>query len=57
VADPRVAHELLPTQEGFFFGGTDYDEWYVQDLKDTVMQIDRALGLGEEWNFEYQSSW
>jgi hypothetical protein len=57
VADARTAHELLPTQEGFFFGGTDYDEWYVQDLRATVEQIDRALGLGDGWDFRYQSSW
>ena len=57
VSDPRTAHELLPTQEGFFYGNQDYDEWYWEDLKNTVEQLDRALGLGEEWDFEYQSSW
>lgn len=57
VEDPRVAHELLPTQEGFFFGGTDYDEWYLRDLQDTVKQINRALVLPDEWYFEYCASW
>lgn len=58
VADPRVAHELLPTAEGFFFGSSDYDQWYWQDLKDTVAIIDRCLAMPEEeWDFEYQSSW
>ena len=57
VIDPTAAHEELPTQEGFFFGGTDYDEWYIQDLQDTVSIIDRVLKMDDEWDFEYQSSW
>lgn len=52
-----VAEEHLPTQEGFFFGVTEYSEWYVQDLEDTVRQIDRVLKLPDDWSFEYQSSW
>ena len=39
VEDPSVAMELLPTQEGFFFGGTDYDEWYIRDIADTAKAI------------------
>ena len=33
---PEKAEELLPTQEGFFFGTTDYDEWYFNDIQDTI---------------------
>ena len=50
----------LATQSGFFFGGTDYDEWYFQGLKDTITIIDRCEKLSEEnasWYFEYNSSW
>ena len=43
VLNPEVAEELLPTQSGFFFGGTAYDEWYVQDLELTIKQLDRVL--------------
>jgi hypothetical protein len=57
IADPAVAQELLPTQQGFFFGSYDYDEWYVQSLQETIEQVDRALALDGEWTFEYQSSW
>lgn len=28
-----LANKLLPTQSGFFFGGTDYDKWYYECLK------------------------
>ena len=55
--DKSLANELLPTGAGFFFGGTEYDEWYFRGLKDTVAQIEKALHLDEEWSFEYRASW
>lgn len=59
VADPSIAMELLPTQSGFFFGGTSYDEWYVDDIKDTIDIITKVL---ETTDFDkemiyYVSSW
>lgn len=43
---------------GFFFGGTAKDEWYYQDLSETVSIINEALALPEEgWSFEYRASW
>ena len=60
IADPRKAPELLPTQAGFFFGSTTYDEWYYQDLKSTVEQINRVLAAGDaDVNFDiyYRASW
>ena len=50
---------LLPPQEGFFFGGTDIDEWYWQDIKDTIKKIKRVLELSEmsKLSFYYTSSW
>ena len=47
---------LRPTG-GFFFGSTERDEWYYEDLAETVRIIDNALSLGEEWEYEYQASW
>lgn len=55
--DKDKAKELLPTQEGFFFGGAEYDEYYFNDLKCTIMIIDKCLSLPETWAFECQSSW
>ena len=59
VEDISVASELLPTQSGFFFGGTGYDEWYVEDIKNTIEIINTVL---ETTDFEkqmvyYCSSW
>lgn len=58
VTNPEVAESLLPAQEGFFFGGTDYDGSYLADLRETVVIIDRALS--DEFKDEqifYHSSW
>lgn len=55
----ETMHNLLPTADGFFFGSTDYDEWYVEDIKDTAEQLNHVL---EETDFKteelfYNSSW
>lgn len=59
IINTEVAEELLPVQEGFFFGGTEYDEYYVEDIKNTVKAINDIL---ETTDFTtqmiyYQSSW
>ena len=56
--DKDKASELLPTSNGFFFGGTDYDDWYFNTLKDTVEMISNLLkNVPEDWEFYYRSSW
>lgn len=57
IADASVARALLPTQEGFFFGSTDYDEDYYTDLEHTRNVLTTALAEGVEGRFYYQSSW
>lgn len=41
--DPTVAMELLPTSDGFFFGSTDYDQWYWWDLQFTMNKLDKIM--------------
>lgn len=57
LADRKRAKELLPTTSGFFFGSTEFDQYYFDDLEATVAIIDRCLSLPNSWEFEYQSSW
>jgi hypothetical protein len=57
IADPSVAQAMLPTQEGFFFGGTDYDESYYADLEHTRDVLTEALAQPDDVRFYYQSSW
>ena len=61
--DHSKAHELLPTQSGFFFGNTEYGDWYFQDLQHTKDSLTNLLSkfeegeIGWDWTFEYHSSW
>lgn len=56
------AQELLPAQQGFFFGSTDYDEYYFEDVQRTYENLQEILENvntddGWNWSFQYQSSW
>ena len=56
------AEVLLPTQSGFFFGGTDYDEYYFKDIEATIKIIaDLFTERGEDKYLSgevyYHSSW
>lgn len=58
----QKAIELLPTQEGFFFGGTDLGEYYYDEVKRTRAEVAALLQMAEDapeenWSFYYQSSW
>ena len=45
LADHSLVNELLPTQSGFFFGGTDYNDWYFDDVKDCLQQMKKYRKL------------
>jgi hypothetical protein len=59
----HLATEQLPTESGFFFGGTEADEWYYSYLEDTVARLDRVLaeanegGTLDSFDFYYRASW
>ena len=59
--DHSKAGELLPPQGGFFFGSTEVDDWYFEDLKSTVKQLTPVIKECSSDNFDvtlyYQSSW
>lgn len=46
--DHSLAHSLLPTQDGFFFGSTDYDGWYFSDVQDCLKQMKKYRKLLKE---------
>jgi hypothetical protein len=58
-SDTSVAEELLPTQPGFFFGGTEYDEWYMENLSNTIELFEGLVTEDPEGyaEYSYQSSW
>jgi hypothetical protein len=57
--DHSLAEELLPAQSGFFFGNTNYDDWYFNDLEDTKRIIDEILEYKTYCldDLYYSSSW
>lgn len=57
--DKSKAEELLPSKSGFFFGGTDYDEWYSKDIEYTIERLTKILNdpALSKMDFYYQSSW
>jgi hypothetical protein len=44
---PDQASLILPTQEGFFFGGTQYDEYYYKDIEAELLDFELILN---EWD-------
>lgn len=49
---------LLPTEGGFFFGSTDYDEWYWSEIEETAKGLEKVLKLDTgKWDFYYRASW
>jgi len=67
MTNPEFAEDRLPTQSGFFFGGTGYDQWYMQDILDTIKMFEAELKKYEELEklgltlglpeYYYRSSW
>jgi hypothetical protein len=63
--DPSKAEELLPTTEGFFFGSTDYNEYYMKDIDYTIEILEEAISEYEleaankryNGDYFYSSSW
>lgn len=55
--DEKKAAELLPPIEGFFFGTYEYDDWYWDNLSQTVSMLNAALKYDDDVDFYYTSSW
>lgn len=56
----RQCEEMLPTQDGFFFGSTEYDAGYFFDLDFTVRNLSRVLkewDADDKWEYQYVASW
>ena len=52
------AEEILPTQSGFFFGSTNYDECYFDDIEKTIEIIEEVFRkYPNDGYFFYEASW
>ena len=59
LSDNTKSEELLPSIDGFFFGGTEYDEFYFNGLKGTKTMLEEILKKDDfdKFTYYYQSSW
>lgn len=59
LSDHSLAETLLPSNSGFFFGSTDYDEYYYRHLEYTRDKLKIILDLDDphQFTFYYHSSW
>jgi len=69
--EKNLADTHLPTESGFFFGGTDYDDGYFSDILATIRilepivkynkkinkQINKKITVWAVPEYVYQSSW
>jgi F0F1-type ATP synthase gamma subunit len=56
IKNPEKYNELLPMQEGFFFGSTEYSDYYLEYVKDTKKILKKCLNNPLE-RYQYQASW
>jgi hypothetical protein len=59
VNNHELSEELLPTTSGFFFGSTEYDEWYYESLQEVIDTLlpDLDKGEGDNSYYIYRASW
>ena len=50
----ELAKELIPTTSGFFFGSTEYDDYYFEELQDTINALEN---LDPNCDYYYRASW
>ena len=56
--NPELAAEILPSTSGFFFGSTDYDQWYLDNLRYTSETLTPFLDtMKDDDTVVYWSSW
>lgn len=54
----NVNEDVLPLTQGFFFGNYDtYDEYYWNELKETIDLFESLLSEPNDGDFYYQASW
>jgi len=49
--------ELLSPEEGFFFGSTEIDKWYKEDVDSTVTLLENLLKEEGNGEYYYRASW
>ena len=61
IGDKVIAEQTLPPQAGFFFGSTEIDKWYEEDVNEAVEVFGKIIEehsmVGYNASYSYQASW
>ena len=57
LADKQLAEELLPTVDGFFFGGQEYSDYYFEQVQYTLELLEEETADGQIGDYYYYPSW
>lgn len=61
IAHPGDSMKMLPPSSGFFFGSSEIDDWYMDNIVYTSKRISEILNLKKDdtmfISFYYHSSW
>jgi len=59
IQNPELAQKMLPTSDGFFFGSTDYDQYYMYEVEETIKIIEEILKEDPEGygSYYYNADW
>lgn len=49
--------DILPPTSGFFFGSTEIDDYYKDDLVNTIEVLEKELSSSGSGDYYYSSSW
>lgn len=57
--DEEISRDLLPTATGFFFGSSEFDEYYYEALEETIEGLTKILvnPAFDGMDFHYNASW
>lgn len=51
------AEEIMPTGSGFFFGSTEYNEYYFDELRNTKEKLEEIIELMSDEDEIYYTEW
>lgn len=57
LANKSEAEHLLPTMSGFFFGDTEYGDWYYHDVEYTLNEVGALLARANADDEFYYYAW
>jgi len=63
MTNSHIAAKLLPSASGFFFGSTDYGQYYMNDIDNTIEILEQLIGEDDSTKeyftqeIYYSSSW